>query len=294
MRSAVRAVHIHLPNFGPELEDAVIREFAAVYPGHDWFFVRYWLGGPHVRIRTVDSGDAVELLALARQAFDSIVPQGNPELDQDAYLDAVRDLATAGEGGIAIDPGDLRPAGVYPAPYVPEYERYGGAAGFDTITRVFTHSSAIALRALAHDAVTPNIRMNAALLYVLRVMSDYAREFGREEACALAEAGRAFWHRQLSGERAGSGARVPVSESAVAKAAGLVRDLRAAGPGAFDVLAPGPADITELLRGWNPQRRHGILISIIHMHNNRLGCGGRPEYALFHLVSHVMNTGREQ
>lgn len=56
-----------------------------------------------------------------------------------------RRLAEAGEGGVPLEERDLLPPGVYESPYVPEYERYGGASLIAVSEALFGTSSELCL-----------------------------------------------------------------------------------------------------------------------------------------------------
>jgi thiopeptide-type bacteriocin biosynthesis protein len=105
----------------------------------DCFFVRYWLGGPHVRIRFQGDGTELEERArdwLARHPFAS-------ELEPDSYYQRfAADLHTEprrywhGNGELHY------------IPYEPEAARYGGAAGVAVCERFFVEDSNAVLRLL--------------------------------------------------------------------------------------------------------------------------------------------------
>ncbi|MGY2060760.1 lantibiotic dehydratase C-terminal domain-containing protein, partial [Nocardia gipuzkoensis] len=176
-------------------------------------------------------------------------------------------LARAGEGGRSIAAGTIRPPGVVTAQFVPEYDRYGGRERYPAILDTFVHSTRIALPTLR--AATANTRMNAALHFLLRVLADRATRFGPAAAHGLATAGRDFWRRQ-------DPAAPPRTPAALVTAAERIyRALLREGAG-----TSGPL----------PESEPAVAISIIHMHNNRLGCGGRPETILYQLAEAVTET----
>ncbi|WP_078851045.1 lantibiotic dehydratase C-terminal domain-containing protein [Streptomyces sp. NRRL S-237] len=117
--------------------------FGALHPArfhparllHRWFFIRYWEGGPHLRIRLLPRPDAgraatpAALDAAVRRAFADVPRDGH---DPEGYPASIGDLAAA---SVASDPtvdrrlaATVLPPGVHAARYVPETDRYGTGA----------------------------------------------------------------------------------------------------------------------------------------------------------------------
>ncbi|MFI9235566.1 lantibiotic dehydratase C-terminal domain-containing protein [Streptomyces sp. NPDC053079] len=121
----------------------------------DFFFLRYWEGGPHLRLR-MRAGTLPAAEALRRLAHDRLagaldgrpVPQAP---DAGAYRELARRLAAA-EGLADYDRRvRLRP-GVEHIPYRPEERVFGGREAVHAAERHFTASSDIALGLLARGA----------------------------------------------------------------------------------------------------------------------------------------------
>ncbi|MFJ5230365.1 lantibiotic dehydratase C-terminal domain-containing protein [Kitasatospora sp. NPDC088391] len=152
--------HLHLGAFGTDVTDlalaravapVVARHTAGPDGGRPWFFLRYWQGGPHLRLRIhgPDEDEAREIgLLLARGVAeaDAATPAERRLTDRQ-YADAVGGLARTGEGVGPLDPGALRPPGVVRARYEPETERYGGPDRLALSERLFHLSSRVALGA---------------------------------------------------------------------------------------------------------------------------------------------------
>lgn len=123
------------------------------------FFVRYWEGGPHIRLRisVKEQGlqDAKALLAL----YSSHFFEQHPSCRDDAGYKQVK-----------LFPNDT----LQYIPYEPEIDRYGNAGSISWAERQFAASSAYVL-AHIHDtsswddsvALLHAIRMNMALLFAL-------------------------------------------------------------------------------------------------------------------------------
>ncbi|WJK34969.1 thiopeptide-type bacteriocin biosynthesis protein [Solwaraspora sp. WMMA2065] len=107
----------------------------------DWFYIRYWEGGPHLRIRVRDPlpgvGDRLraELAELAGQAPYEVFP-----MDSGSYYRRLGGSAARSAAGWH-DHGDVREI-----PYRPETARYGGPQALLVAEEVFCRSSEIAAR----------------------------------------------------------------------------------------------------------------------------------------------------
>ncbi|MEZ0090956.1 thiopeptide-type bacteriocin biosynthesis protein [Streptacidiphilus sp. EB129] len=167
MSTTWRSWHLHIATLAPAALDSVVTE--AVGPVADqlgllepdgplWFFIRYWQGGPHVRLRIAglteaEAGRAEADLADRLLALDAAVPQ-TQRLDQDAYVRAVSPLAAAGERGMPLAAGELVAPGIRRVAYEPEHERYGGRHLIAQSERLFHSSSRVALRVCLSRAGT--------------------------------------------------------------------------------------------------------------------------------------------
>ncbi len=153
--------HLHVPAFGPAATDQVVTRVVA--PAADllaawasptvWFFVRYWQFGPHVRFRVVglDQEQSDQVDALLRAQLSETLAGITPALSPEEYRRVAAPLAAAGEGGQALELGDLRAPGVYREPYRPEIERYGGPGRLDRSEALFATSSELALAFLRRN-----------------------------------------------------------------------------------------------------------------------------------------------
>ncbi|HEX5598239.1 MAG TPA: thiopeptide-type bacteriocin biosynthesis protein, partial [Micromonosporaceae bacterium] len=134
-----RSLHCFL-HWQPKDVDAFLAETVAPLmdglrvAGHlsDWFFIRYFEGGPHLRIRARDA-DSATLQKL-----------------REALVDAVRIAPYPVQSVAEHGPVPWREHGeVCEIGYEPETERYGGEEALPVAEEVFCHSSQIALAVLA-------------------------------------------------------------------------------------------------------------------------------------------------
>ncbi|MFP8943259.1 thiopeptide-type bacteriocin biosynthesis protein [Streptomyces fenghuangensis] len=153
------AWHLHLASTARSLHDRVIEEVirptvAETAPERPWFFIRYWQGGPHLRLRVGDLDDTAlerteRLLRERLESAGRLAPDEEP-LDPDAHRREAERLAAAGEleDGAALE--DLAPPGVHRRAYEPEYERYGGPELMPAAERLFRLSSELVAGLLPH------------------------------------------------------------------------------------------------------------------------------------------------
>ncbi|MDT0304939.1 lantibiotic dehydratase C-terminal domain-containing protein [Streptomonospora wellingtoniae] len=131
-----------------------------------WFFLRYWEGGPHARLRLLPEPGhraRVERAVLEGLAeYFRALPSREP-MRRDRYLHMASYYARRER--METFETDLRPDNsVALLPYRREYDRYGGAS--DAVERHFAESSRIAVGLLA-EGTAPEQRTTAAFAAVL-------------------------------------------------------------------------------------------------------------------------------
>lgn len=122
-----------------DVDTFVADALAPVMTPHEWYFLRYWETGPHLRVRVKNAGDTTELQATLR---DLIAQQDFPT-EQD-------------------EPGWLPHGDVREAEYVPETERYGGRDALPIAEEVFCRSTEVAV-AVLKAARTDSARLTGAI-----------------------------------------------------------------------------------------------------------------------------------
>jgi thiopeptide-type bacteriocin biosynthesis protein len=166
----------------------------ALIDGH--FFVRYWQGGPHLRLRLRPSADAHR--AVVNDALDAAIgaflrahPSRNAIRPED-YLASARPLSLAEPGGHAIEP--LEPVDtVRRRSYEPEHDRYGGAAAMAAAEQQFIASSDIAYDVIAaHRGRDHRTGHALAAMFVAAAVCE-----GPEGIVAYCSAARSEWGRGL-------------------------------------------------------------------------------------------------
>ncbi len=137
-----------------------------------WFFIRYWLEGPHVRLRLLpaDPSAAGELADAAQEAIEAFLRE-RPALyeeDRDSSVDLYKNMFLAeyseerwndlygADGEMPFRPNNS----VARIAYERELDRYGGPAGMELAEWHFQESSELVLTLLE----TTNVHVRTVLL----------------------------------------------------------------------------------------------------------------------------------
>jgi Lantibiotic biosynthesis dehydratase C-term len=151
------SLHAH---HGGDLDGLLVEAAAPALVGRDWFFLRYWEGGAHLRIRVAGPPDVAGTLrvALADWLRDHPAP---PSMTAPAYAAAAQRLAAA-EGRSEYEQ-ELQPGGtVREVAYEPERDVFGSGGTLAAAERHFVESSALAVRVL-QDGTPAGVRRGLAL-----------------------------------------------------------------------------------------------------------------------------------
>ncbi len=289
------ALHIHLSD--PVLATRFLVEWLhprvrALHEGGQitrWFYLHYWDGGPHLRVRV--QGLAADArpgwLAQVSQAAGAWCAPHPPQ--REAFY------GNHGFDGQAVDVAALPwfdEGTVRVVDYEPEYQRYGGAAALRVAESLFHTSSELALRQLGAALVRPGQRLAQAL----RLMPAWARVVcGDDLADQAAFFSRyaAFWASYSPQTRAladALGDEAPAAGEARALAPAF-----SAAPATLDSASRVlHAALAQARRDWQRLFHEGRLVapfdgrvlrdtglyrasleaivgSLMHMHHNRLG-----------------------
>jgi Lantibiotic biosynthesis dehydratase C-term len=144
-----------------------------------FFFIRYSLGGPHIRLRLRPRPGASALAAEAAEAHarDFLARQPSmSKLTPDASLRINREILGADEHEVD---GSVYPDNTFLAfPFRPEVERYGGPDLWRHSLDLFAVSSATVLELLCGQSGEPRSRL---LALAFRVLACQALSFARDE-----------------------------------------------------------------------------------------------------------------
>ena len=270
-----RSWHLHLSTLDASAGDRVVRDVVGPVvgetrgtPGVGWFFLRYWQEGPHIRLRMsgVDAASADRLERHLRHNLRQVMAATPAPLTADGYRRNAAPLAAAGEGGEALEVGELRPAGVYRRPYRPEADRFGGLGLLALSESLFQVSSELSLAFLRRHP-PESARSGLAFQATRAALGVLGDEERRRAFCRRARAGWQAWASRAEG----------VGKDPARLVVPPLRGI--ALPSPLGALPPPVRRWVEQLGGamgtWRHElgeaRAQRILHSHIHLLHNRLG-----------------------
>lgn len=274
--------HLHLTSSAREMCDRMVTDVVgpvvAGLPEPTWFFVRYWQGGPHLRLRIRDldadqaAGVGAELvrdLAVVGRRRDDEEP-----FDLDGFAALAERLAAAGEGGVTLTAQQLVTPGVHPAVYEPEYERYGGVELLPVSEKLFCTSSELCL-AFLRTQPSRNVRSSLAL----QATASAAAALGLPQFPAYAAKSWQRWAREFG---------YPAStldqlDADCAQAATQLRGRSLITDSGARLLRGWQAALSSAVERWEQPAR--IAFSHVHMLHNRLGLTTLEELRSYSLLA---------
>lgn len=258
----------------------LVRELWAEHLIEDFFFLRYWDGGPHVRLRLRPGvgGPAPVRSLVDRCCREFFWKNPAPEtLDPDTYPAWAAALAAA-EGVRDYRPTPYPNHTLVQVPYRPEYRRYGRGPAMAVVERHFGESSRIALALLCSGGEAQRAAAAVGMLVSAWLVVPLPRERLRQYAAA-GDSGEFDRHRvRLLG--------------IVARAAAAVR-------GEGQRPAPGWASSVTALRdglaaaGTGKADRSRIIDLCAHLVCNRLGLAASDERRLRALAARALHEWRQ-
>ncbi|MCI4061357.1 thiopeptide-type bacteriocin biosynthesis protein [Micromonospora sp. R77] len=272
--------HLHVDSLAPRAVEAAVLDVVGPTVAEfgrnadrprPWFFIRYWQGGPHVRLRLADAGpDAAavqEALARRTAAVNAALPAGS-RLTTEDYRRSAAPIADRGEAGIPLPLTPLLPPGSHPARYEPEFDRYGGSALIGVSEALFHASSVVCLRACQARAGGSRTAADG-----LEAMAATLSAWPGDRL-ALLRGARDGWARWL-------GAEFDDAAEQARTLAHLVPALRELTDGATSRWTPWTARLGAAAQEWidrlGPARARQVFGSHLHMTQNRLGVGATRE-----------------
>jgi len=262
-----------------------------------WFYIRYWVGGPHIRLRLRDTNAerSRELTEELRHWLLERPPTGAPLLAEE-YYGALRP-------GVAESSHEWHAHGdVVEAEYEPEVQRYGGPAAIDLAEDVFIASTQVALSALRERRRDDKadrllgIAFNLLIAFVEGAAGDdraaaaalrryvYSERYNREGAPIDMPRVYEAAEVNFSGRRESYAAQLQRVRLALRQEPDRVSYLKRW----YDVVGDYAQSIRALeesrqLQGWATPWT--VLLSQQHMMQNRLALGLTEEYHLSWLLS---------
>lgn len=275
-----------------------------------WFYIRYWEGGPHLRIRLCGpirerQEEALETFSRGIASYRSPTPPTRDAYYRDQAFDgqpvAVEALPWYQEGTVAcID-------------YEPELLRYGGDAAIVASERLFDLSSRLALKLCAATEGRRNARVSLAL--PLMVAAVFSCDEDMRGAGAFFEQYGRVWNAMV--EPGAAAATMALATSEQQDLLGKLEHEARTGWSANSVHGVWGAGVRQLVETLRARYREGRLVSPfdgriaadddacrqavlgivgsqIHMLNNRLGIPPAGELLLARIVSGAANAMQGQ
>jgi thiopeptide-type bacteriocin biosynthesis protein len=276
-----------------------------------WFFVRYWNGGRHLRLRVEPShGQEVGVASIVQEELRAFVAHhpGGQE-DSAAYL-RLADRMQAALLSAARDRGLAEPEDVEaPQPtdsvqlrtYRYESERYGGTVARTLAEGHFWRSSELATTVVSRTLGRMDAR--ASLAFELLAVAPVALALPIEHArTLLLESSRMVRYVRPdlidAGQPPNGFVPFEAQRDELVALVRRARDHRSADPSSLAAVACElwaeelKVCDTQLGRLWADGQLtchpHQVLLSYIHMLNNRLGIGFAEECHLYHLLARAL------
>ncbi|MFI5806009.1 lantibiotic dehydratase C-terminal domain-containing protein [Streptomyces sp. NPDC051561] len=176
----------------------------------NYFFINYWLEGPHVRLRLqpASPGAGIEVRRRSEEAIDAFLAERPALYEVDSgflndFYNTLFEIEFPGgerapylddQGRMNLRRNNSRSE----EPYEPEYGKYGGPAGIELAEWHFRHSSDLVIDALA----TKNLHLRTVLLgtsaQLMMVMSGVFLP-GDAELAGYLDNYYEFWHQAFPG-----------------------------------------------------------------------------------------------
>ncbi|HEV2377314.1 MAG TPA: thiopeptide-type bacteriocin biosynthesis protein [Streptosporangiaceae bacterium] len=250
-----------------------------------FFFLRYWDGGPHVRLRLLARDPAGQWLArrCVRERCGSYLRAhlAAEPLDVAGYAEGAGQMAQL-EGVESYHRVPLPDGSLRFIPYQRDYGRYGGDTVMTAVERHFMDASRIALSLVA--ATDRARRVTAAFcMTVLAAMAD--RESAGNGWSGAPGPVPEQWHGHYESQRARLAALVDRCRAAAGQA-----DSK---PGSLAAWHRAVTSLRAHLDGIGPAANPGVLGHCTHLMCNRLGVPLSEEALLHYLAARALTDARE-
>lgn len=228
---------------------------------NEYFFIRYWLGGPQVRLRfKADEQDYPVIKNRFKASIDSYLENNDVQLiDYDNYYQKTMLDNENIEKTYWCPHGSVKDFS-----YAPEYERYGGAEGMEKSENVFCESSRMAM-ILNKLSYPKRILVGLDLIYLTFKQAHTTNDIYRSYA--------KMWQSYSDDD-----GMIDFDNKNVLKK--RIEMLKGADSGRFTVYH----DYFESLRENGILDDTRLLVSHVHMTNNRLGVTPVLEYELARFI----------
>ncbi len=313
-----RSLHLYLAD--PASTDAFLLEvigptlaaYCSSGQAGSWFYMRYWEGGPHIRLRVKDMpDDAFALLMTAlRERF--LHYHGDDRGLARAYPDEM----VFERPGVDAEARRWLPQGtVSEIAYEPEMLRYGGPHAMASSERLFSLSTELALQVIG-AAAAGTARQSSGLLLTSVALAAATRD--HDGLLAFLYRMKQTWQKIAGDARHLEAQAERVALAQRRRYLDLIRLLQAGGAAPHGQAGTWWHMLQQAVREWRQLAARGALMcpvtqqwvtepgleraiaalvdSHIHMMNNRLGLAPAVEYWYAHMLAHAAHgcAGKRQ
>lgn len=291
-------MHIYLPHslHTSFLVDSVQRCVKESNLQNQFFFLRYWQGGPHLRLRVQLEPGGGAVFERLRERIESSLPKfSEEEREEYHYGMALQDELARLENERSLEAQEI--GAVKTTPYFPEFRKYGGNRGIEVAERVFRSTSVAVLELLATRAAGGRSSLSAPIGEAAQIMVMFLRGAGfSQEASVPFLASYEDWWRPYAPEAVQQSwpqiyEQVAPQLKQLCSSTWAERDLKdrfyvssyeAAEQARSIAGMPSGGDVREVLLDGTPFS--GCLSNYIHTTNNRLGLVPAGEGLVAYLV----------
>lgn len=237
-----------------------------------WFFIRYWQGGPHIRLR-YRFDDPVR-----KKSFDALLSERLAVFEKEHEGHPFREVSYDGR---IVELEGVSDLDVYPnfsirdIPYQPEWERYGGEGAMAFSEQLFHRSSEMA------KTIIDSLEWPKRYVVAFDLMQ---YSFGVAEKMGMIRSVEEFfssYHKVW--ESFGAGPQHEAVRKALEKRMDKNRGRQEVPEVYQDYLAALETAMSRILETQTTYRAeniHYLMVSHIHMLNNRLGISPENEHFL--------------
>jgi thiopeptide-type bacteriocin biosynthesis protein len=161
------SLHCRLSWQSEHVDTFIADKLVPLLQDHQWFYIRYWETGPHLRVRIRGEAD------IASRLTDLIAAEDYPvqEIDPGKFYAGLGATTTTW-----LPHGDVREV-----PYIPETDRYGGLDALPAAEELFCRSTEVAV-AVLRSAHSVSAKLTAAMQ--LAMATTQALDLDRPAAAA--------------------------------------------------------------------------------------------------------------
>lgn len=262
-----RALHIFYYEKRDELLVHGIRPILEKYGVKEFFFIRYWEKGPHIRLR-IKSGNSELFESIRREIEEFVAANKSEAIISEHHYQEVSEMFAKKEKIENIKDKSLIPDNnIREMPYLPEYDKYYGEDGVALAEREFCFSSSLALSVIELSS-SKSSKMYYGVAYALALVDAVLEDENDRSKFFSVYTG--YWERysDISEENI-----MKIHESLDEADMTIIGKIEA-------VLAKNTTAFHKaLFKEIGPDRKKitRFLINFIHLFNNRIGVSAYEE-----------------